>query len=614
VPGGWSREGWQAALVDLGLVAEVYASFELALEIVVAGALAAAATVVVRREGAEPMGLLAALSLLLTALALLPVLAALPPSLHDLVRTLRAAAWVALLALLLLFPTGRFEPPWAGWLLALWAAYQVTAVAWPALAPPLALGRPASPAQWLVIGWHAAWLLLGLGLQARRLARAPSAPARQQTKWLLLGALTVAAGGLLLLLPHWLLPLERAPGLLGVVYTLLSPPLLGLLLLAWPASLSAAATRAGLWEVDYLANRALVYGPLLAVLGGLSGALLVALERLVPGEPVLTFAVTAVLAGLLYRPLRDGLEAWVDRRLFGLASDYRARPAGPGPELEHHALAGYTRLQPLGAGEFGRTFRALPPTPGPAVTLTVLPPALSADAGVRARFGPALAAACALEHPNLSRVYASGEAEGRLYVASETLVGQELSSFLLINGRLGLPRALPILAELARGLDALHAAGQAHGDVRLAHVMLVLREPEHLPRDARFPSRVAFLPSEAFRTVLLHVGLARAVESGLRGGGLPYLAPERLRGAPASAPADLYALGVLAYQMLAGMLPFASPSPTALAIAHLRQSPPDPRARVPGLSPLIAAGLMRAIAKDPGERFASAGEFVRALG
>jgi serine/threonine-protein kinase len=380
----------------------------------------------------------------------------------------------------------------------------------------------------------------------------------------------------------------------------------------WPLSVAAAATGAALWDVDFVINRALVYGPLLVVLLTFSAALLTLLERLVPGEPVATFAATAVLAGLFFRPLRYRLQNFVDRRFYHIGSDYRARPAS-GPPLEKSQLGAYTRLQLVGSGEFGHAYRALAAGQARPVTLQVLPAALSADPALVSRFTAEMEAACQLEHPHLARLYASGQAEGHLFVASEFLVGQDLSSFLLINGRLSLTRALPILTELAQALDYLHSHGQVHSDVRLAHVMLVLREPEQMQRDARFPSRVAFLPSSAFRTVLLHMGLARALHSGRRGEALPYTAPEQIRADPVDGRADIYSLGALAYQMLAGMLPFPQVTPGALVIAHLRQAPPDPRARVASLSPPIAEALMRAIAKDPQDRFPTAGAFIDAL-
>ncbi len=614
VPLGWTSAGWQAALADLGLVPAFYASYVLTFEIVLAVTLAIAATLTARR-GTERTSLLAAVSLLLGGLALLPVLAALPPSLHELVRALRAAAWLAVLALLLLFPNGRFQSAWARWLLAAWAVYQLAAMAVPALAPPLNLRAVNTPAAWGVVGWHAAALAAGLALQYRRFTQAAHPEQRQQSQWLLFAALWVAAGSLLLLLPQWLLPLERAPGLLGAVITLLTPPAHALLLLAWPVAVALAATRTGQWDVDFLVNRALVYGPLLAGLAALSAALLFVLEQLVPGESIITFAVTAVLAGLLFQPLRHRLQNWVDRRLYHIHIDYRARPSqSEPPTLKNHQLNGYTRLQYVSATEFGHAYRALPPAATRPVTLHVLPPPLSADPAFAGHFKAEMAAAVRLEHPNLARIYAAGETDGLLFAASEYLVGQDLRSFLLINGRLALARAQPILADLARALDYLHAQGQVHGDVRLANVMLVLREPEQMQRDARFPSRVAFLPSSAFRTVLLHVGLARALNSGRRGSALPYTAPEHIRAAPVDSRADIYSLGALAYQMLAGMLPFPQPSPGALVVAHLRQAPPDPRGRVPSLSPAIAEALVRAIAKDPEARFATAGEFIQALG
>jgi serine/threonine-protein kinase len=143
--------------------------------------------------------------------------------------------------------------------------------------------------------------------------------------------------------------------------------------------------------------------------------------------------------------------------------------------------------------------------------------------------------------------------------------------------------------------------------------MLVLHAPEQVARDARFPARVAFLPTSAFRTVLLNVGLARTLLTGQRAEAFSYTAPERIRAAPVDGRADIYSLGVLAYQMLAGMLPFHYPNPGATLIAHLRQPPPDPRSRVPTLSAETAMALLRALAKDPRERFGTAGEFVAQL-
>src|SRR5687768_13956677 len=248
VPLGWSRAGWLAALNGLGLNGTFYAPYQAALEIILAAGMALAATVIAQRERLRghprtPTSLLAAVGLLLTGLALLPVLAALPPSLHDLVRGLRAAAWIALVALLLLFPDGRFEPRWAVWLLLAWVAYQLSALVVPALAPPLFVRHLDSLAEALIVAGHAAVLLAGGLFQYRRLTRAAEPAQRQQSKWLLFGALAAGLGGLLLLLPQWLLPLERAPGLLGIVVTLFSAPALAILLLFWPVSFALAATR-----------------------------------------------------------------------------------------------------------------------------------------------------------------------------------------------------------------------------------------------------------------------------------------------------------------------------------------------------------------------------------
>jgi hypothetical protein len=618
LPPGWTPAALRAALDRVALTPERYAVYALGFEMLAALACIGGAWLTARRRPEDVVALLAAMALLLTGSALLPVvpaLAALHPAMETVVLGLRAGGLVSVAALFYVFPTGEFVPRWSIWALCAWAGWQFSAVYYTAVALPLsAAGVLAPPGGW-VLAANLAWLSASGLAQVQRYRLQRNGLRRQQIKWLLLGAIVASVGGLAPLLPAWLLPAANLPGVLGVLHLLAAVALVNVALLAWPVAVGLAAQRRWLWEADFAINRVLVYGSILALLGAMLAAILYGLTLALPEEPLLTFAAGAVVAGFLFEPLRRWLQPLVDRKVFGIRVDYHARsPASePLPEVPQRRLGNYKLLEPISLGGLGEAYRAQSPNGGRSVAVKVLPPRFAADEAFKARFERELAAAAGIEHPHLARLFEAGEAEQRLYAVSEYLVGQDLNSFLLINGRLSLARALPILQDLAAGLDALHANGQVHGDVRLANVMLVLREHDKLARDARFPARAAFLPTTAFRTVLMNHGLARLLGTGRHVEALGYSAPEQISAGPVDARSDIYSFGALAHLLLAGVLPFEHRNPGALAIAHLRQAPADPRGRVPAMPQATADALRRALAKDPAERFASAGEFVAAL-
>jgi hypothetical protein len=623
LPPGWTPEVLMASLNRVNLSPERYAYYSLALELFLAAVYIGIAWSVARRATTDGPSLLVAISLLLAGSALLPVLpalASLHPAMQTLVLMLRAAALVCLAALFYVFPTGQFVPRWSRWLLVVWAGYQFSAAYFYPLALPLAVSAVTSPVAWMVLVLNLGWLTASGMAQLHRFRQQHQTEPlpRQQIKWLLLGAILSGLGSFMVLLPLWLLRTADLPGVLGVVYLVAATPAVTLALLAWPISISAAAQRRWLWEVDFVINRTLVYGPVMLLLLLLLAGSLYFLTLVLPEEPMVTFATAAVLAGILFQPLRHWLQPIVDRRMYGIRADYHLRsPASePLPELPQRRLGAYKLLEPIQFGGLGRAYRAHAQGGGKSVVVKVLPRRYAADAHFREVFEQAMAAAACVEHPHLARVLEAGQAENSLYVVSEYLVGQDLSSFLLINGRLSVSRALPILRDLASGLDMLHERGQVHGDVRLANVMLVLRSTDggdRIARDARFPARAAFLPTTAFRTVLLNHGLSHLLNTGRHVEALGYVAPEQIQAGQVDGRADVYSLGALAYLLVAGVLPFQHRNASALAIAHLKHVPPDPRGRVPSLSAATAQALCRALSKDPAERFATAGEFVAAL-
>jgi formylglycine-generating enzyme required for sulfatase activity len=266
----------------------------------------------------------------------------------------------------------------------------------------------------------------------------------------------------------------------------------------------------------------------------------------------------------------------------------------------------YQILSELGRGGFATVYRAHDTRLDREVALKVIAGAFTEEASFVARFRQEARTAASLNHPNIVPVYDFGETDGALYLAM-ALIGQGRTLRDLLNeqGPLGLEQALPILSPLADALDYLH-----HHDPPLAH------------RDVK-PANV-LLEGQDDRpwVVLTDFGLVRSLHASTeltRTGsilGTPaYMAPEQAgaeRWGQVTPLADVYALGVVAYEMLAGCPPFEGETPTVL-VAHASEPPPSPLEYVPALGDELSTVLLRALRKPPAERYPSAGAFVDAL-
>jgi len=207
-----------------------------------------------------------------------------------------------------------------------------------------------------------------------------------------------------------------------------------------------------------------------------------------------------------------------------------------------------------------------------------------------------------LEHPNIIRVFDAGEQDGKYYMVMEYLTGQDLDKFMQANGCLPLSQALPLVQQIAAALDYAHAQGFIHRDIKPSNVLLDTSN-NHL------------------RAILTDFGIAKIVNSqtvmtrtGIVIGTLEYISPEQIQeSALVDGRADIYALGVMVYQMLTGELPFKHHSPGALLIAHLNQPPPDLCASAAGIPERVGQAVRRALAKKPEERYPTASEFFAAL-
>jgi len=260
---------------------------------------------------------------------------------------------------------------------------------------------------------------------------------------------------------------------------------------------------------------------------------------------------------------------------------------------------GRYRLESLiGKGGMAEVYRATDTRLDRTVAIKMILPALVSQQAFLERFLREARLVAALEHPNILPIYDFGEQDGAPYLVTPMMTGGTLAERIGVSG-LPAAQVVDYVAQLAGSLDTAHEAGILHRDVKPGNVLM--------DRNAR--------------PVLADFGLARVAgaasdltATGIMVGTPLYMAPELAQGAEASASADLYALGVLAYQMLCGATPFNAETPVAVLHQHVAQEVPPLSRRMSGLPLTVDDVLARALAKQPDERFPSGTEMARALG
>ena len=258
---------------------------------------------------------------------------------------------------------------------------------------------------------------------------------------------------------------------------------------------------------------------------------------------------------------------------------------------------GYRIEELLGRGGMGVVYRAYDLRLKRPVALKLVAPSLARDTRFLERFARESELVMSLEHPNVVPIYDAGDFEGRVYLAMWLVDGRDLGSVLRAEGPLEPARAIAICAQIASALDAAHARGLVHRDVKPSNVLL--DSSEHV--------------------YLADFGLTRRLDDDEhpaaedRSLGTPaYLAPEQLEGGPVDGRADIYSLGCVLYECLTGEPVFPRSSRLAVAWAHLEEEPPRASRQKRGLPEAIDRVIWRALAKEPGARYPSCGALVSA--
>ena len=259
-------------------------------------------------------------------------------------------------------------------------------------------------------------------------------------------------------------------------------------------------------------------------------------------------------------------------------------------ELVGKTVAHFRIVEPLAAGGMGMVYRAIDTRLGRPVALKFPLPGQRLDGQVRERFLREARAAAALDHPNICSIYETGETEdGRLFLAMPLYQGETLKARIARADPLPIADALAVAAQVARGLHAAHRAGIVHRDLKPANVML--------------------LPDAGLK--ILDFGVARVGDVTLTKshavlGTVSYMAPEQVRGEQVDGRADLWALGVLLYEMLTGRRPFGGEHEIAIAHAIVHSNPIRPSALRPEMWTELDALVLALLARQPAGRPASA--------
>ena len=317
-------------------------------------------------------------------------------------------------------------------------------------------------------------------------------------------------------------------------------------------------------------------------------------ERLLADEESRHPGIAAELRAMLRA--HDRADAFLERPAWVAAPELLDE--GPESTLTGRAIGPYDVGEEVGRGGMGVVYAARDRRLGRDVALKMLPSAFSRDARARERLAREARAAAGLSHPSIATIYALEEIDGDLYIASELVRGSTLRAA-LASGPVSRQQLAGVLTQIADALDAAHRSGIVHRDLKPENVLVT---GDGRVKVVDFGIARSMAPMDEERVALTLTG----THLGTPG----YMAPEQLRGQPADARADVFAFGVMAYELATGSHPFGGSDPASLVERLVSGTSPLARAIDP---PALDAIVRRCLRGNPADRFASGTELAAAL-
>ena len=263
----------------------------------------------------------------------------------------------------------------------------------------------------------------------------------------------------------------------------------------------------------------------------------------------------------------------------------------------------YRILRKLGSGGMANVYLAEDEELGRRVAIKILNERYAGDDLFIERFRREAKSAASLSHPNIVSIYDRGEAEGTYYIAMEVIEGRSLKELIMTHGALPVHTAIGHAKQLLEALRFAHRHGIIHRDIK-PHNVLVSADQQVKANEPRL---------KVTDFGIARHGASQMTEAGSIMGTAQYLSPEQARGAPVTAASDLYSAGVVLYEMLTGKVPFTGDSAIEIAMKHVNELPKPPSSLRPEIPQELDQIVLRALAKDPEDRYQTAEEFIEDL-
>ncbi|CAA9567307.1 MAG: Serine/threonine protein kinase PrkC, regulator of stationary phase [uncultured Thermomicrobiales bacterium] len=251
----------------------------------------------------------------------------------------------------------------------------------------------------------------------------------------------------------------------------------------------------------------------------------------------------------------------------------------------------------IGEGGMARVYRGFDLLLSRDVAVKVLAPPYSRDLGIRTRFEREAQAAASFSHPNIIDIFDVGEEGDVPYIVMEFVDGETLKQIILDEAPFNPDDVAALVEQVASALDYAHERGVVHRDIKPQNIMV---DPDGTAKVVDFG-------------IAQSISDGQLTEIGTALGTVQYISPEQANGLMATPASDIYSLGVVAFEMLTGMLPFTAPTPIGVALHHIETPPPRPSAARPYLKTTIDRAVLRALDKNPVRRYTTAGAFAHDL-